>query len=162
GAVDGSAGADGGGGTGGSGGVDAGSGDFTISLSPSTILPVQGASASTTVRVAPQGGFAQDVTVTVAGLPANVTADPLTVSAGAPAGALALHASANAQQGGPTPVTVRATAGSLAHTAPLNVLVAGPPGSFDLSFGASHTGRVTVRVAADDAGGGRANTMILT
>jgi hypothetical protein len=77
--------------------------------------------------------FPDAVTVTVAGLPAGVTADPLTIDADT--GTLVLHAATGATQGDAV-LAVTATTKGRFHEVPLSLLTMGPPGTLDRSFGA--------------------------
>jgi uncharacterized delta-60 repeat protein len=91
--------------------------------------------------------------VAVDGLPAGVTADDLVVSAADDSGMLTLHAADDAVEG-QAMVSVVGTAVRTTATAPLALVVAGPPGSPDLSFGG--TGKLVIDVPGTRASHGRA------
>src|SRR5262249_10628362 len=61
--------------------------------------------------------------------------DPLTLPDSVTTGTLTFHAETTAAQGGPTSLTVTGNAGGLSRNTPLGFVVAGAPGTLDLSFG---------------------------
>jgi len=105
--------------------------DFTMMLEASRIRIGDRASATVGVKLM-RDGVTEPVVVTVAGLPAGVTADPLTVDADA--GTLTLHSTAGATQGDAA-LTITAAGTTHAHEVSLSLLAMGPPGTLDLSFG---------------------------
>ena len=131
---------------------------FTLVVAPSTITIDQGATGNLTITVSRSGGFAGAVQVTAEGLPTGVTASPLTIAGGSTSGMLTLTAAAGAVVGGPSAVTIRATASGLdPRTATLTlsvneVLVPTPafslsvnPTTLSVQQGAS--GQATVTIA---------------
>lgn len=94
--------------------------DFSISLAPTGIALAQGTSQNVSVQVSPIDSFTGDVQITVSGLPAGVSAAPLSiaVTTGANSGTLQLSATNSAVITN-TSATVHAISGSLQHTAPL-------------------------------------------
>ena len=104
---------------GGGSGSSISSPDFSISATPSSSSVQQGAtSAPVTVTVTGQSGFTGSVSVSIQGLPQNVSsspASPFSVSAGANQG-VTFSASASATAGN-VPITFSATSGALAHIA---------------------------------------------
>ncbi len=92
------------------------------------------------------------VEVSVAGLPAQVTAAPLTIPGGLDIGTLTLNLGATAQPGGPVELSVSAFGegddAPAPVTVPLSLVLAGPLGGLDTSF--SFDGQVTFR-AGDSA-----------
>jgi len=86
---------------------------FTLVVAPSTITIDQGATGNVTITISRSGGFAGAVQVMAEGLPAGVTASPLTIAGGSTSGMLTLTAAAGAAVGGPSAVTIRATASGL-------------------------------------------------
>jgi uncharacterized delta-60 repeat protein len=117
------------GGDAGEGGVDAGA--MTLTVAPTGVHLVRGASASVTVNVARKSGPAAKVTITATGLPAGVTAGALTIPASSPMGTLTLTASASGATLGPASVSVQGGGSS----APLELVVADPTGTYDTTFG---------------------------
>lgn len=94
-----------------------------------------------------------NIAVSVADLPSGVTADPLVVGATAGTGTLTLRASADATEG-PASVNVVAAGSGTSAAAPLALVIAGTPGSPDLTFAA--TGKVVIDVPGATASFGRA------
>lgn len=114
--------------------ADGGVSDFSLALAQPSALVRQGAQQTVQVTITRAAGFSGDVSVGVNSLPSGVTADPLTVGAASTTGTLVLHAASTAPQGAAS-VEVAASAGTVMHTRPLRLLVAGQPGSLDMSFG---------------------------
>ena len=101
--------------------------EINIALSSPTLSIVQGGNGTVTVTLTRSGGFTGDITIAVEGLPANVTAAPLTVASTATSGVLTLTAAATASAA-TTNLTVRATgSGVTAKTAPLALTVTAAP-----------------------------------
>jgi uncharacterized delta-60 repeat protein len=121
---------------------------FALALSPPSLTLLQGASGTVALNVTRQAGFDEPVTVTGTDLPGGVTFDPLVIPAGATTGTLTVRAAAGAAQGSSAP-TVTGTAGGLVRTAALALLVRGPAGSLDTSFGTG--GVVTTDFGLDDS-----------
>ena len=96
--------------------------DFSVSLTPSSATVAAGSSVTYTVKTAITSGAAQNVALSVSGLPAGVTASfsPATVSAGANS-TLTLSASASAGAGATT-FTVTGT-GATSHSANASITV---------------------------------------
>jgi uncharacterized delta-60 repeat protein len=118
------------------GGDDGASASFSVVVDPGPLYLHQGESASLDVEVARDDeGDGQEVTVAIdpEKLPAGVTAEPLTIAAADTAGTLALTASADAAQGA-VDLDVSGTDGEVSSSAALRLLVAGAPGTVDLSF----------------------------
>jgi hypothetical protein len=105
---------------GGTGGTGTGpTGDFSIAISPNTITLVQGASStSATLTATALHGLSGNVSVTITGLPAGVSASPaspLTVALGS---SVAVNfTAANTATLGPAVLGFTATQGSLNHSA---------------------------------------------
>ncbi|HEU4410388.1 MAG TPA: hypothetical protein VFS43_34355 [Polyangiaceae bacterium] len=76
-----------------------------------------------------------DLRVTVEGLPAYMTAEPLTIPAGASAGVLIMRATEGAPLGVPSQVRVRAAGAGQPAEAVLEAWVQGEPGTLDETFG---------------------------
>lgn len=120
---------------------------LTVTLAGDKAPILQGASATLSVTIARLEGLHGPVEITAVGLPAGVTADPLTIADGAMTGTLTLRAPASAPHSLPTSVTVRGTAGTVSADAPATVTVYGAPGSLDTSFGG---GKVMLPGGASD------------
>src|ERR1043166_4782827 len=110
-------------------------GDFAVALAGSRVHIAEGTSATVAVTI-DRNAFTDAVTVTVGGLPAGVTANPLTITEDT--GALTLNVAAGAAQGDAA-LTVTATSGARAHEVPLSLLAMGLPGTPDRSFSVGGT-----------------------
>jgi uncharacterized delta-60 repeat protein len=118
-------------------------GDFTVTLDAARVRVSEGDSATVGVKLV-RNGFSGPVTLTVAGLPTGVTADPLTVDG--KTGTLTLRAAAGVTQGDAM-LTVTATGAGQSHDVAVSLLAMGPPGTLDMTFGAG--GALRIPVAAD-------------
>ncbi len=104
--------------------------DFSLSAKPATVnLTANGTPATVSLLATAQNGFSANVSVTIAGLPAGVTAQPspITLTPGT-AATLTLTAPQGTAAGSST-ATLTATSGSLTHTASVAITVAAPPPS---------------------------------
>jgi hypothetical protein len=143
--------ATGNGGNGGNGG-SGGNQSSTLALSaPAEVVVRVGAAVDVEIAVARTGSSTDPAVITAEGLPTGVTADPLSIAADAPTGTLTLHGTAAALQGLAT-ATVIATAGALLDDATIDLVVAGAPGTPDVTFAAS--GTFQTQVAWPRAGAG--------
>ena len=146
--------------------------DFSLATTPTTIALTAGAaSQQVTVTSTAINGFSTPVAVAVSGLPAGVTAKPVsfTVSPGI-SQTITLTAGATALASSST-VLLTATSGSLSHTASimLNVTAAPPPDfsltanptSLSLTTGASGQ-QVALSVAATNGFTGTVNISLST
>lgn len=137
-------------GGGGGGGTPAPPGpvpDFQFQA-PAAASLTAGQGVDLAVSVTPLNGFAGSVTVGASGLPAGVSALPLTLSAGASAGSLRLEATAQALPG-TGPVTLSGTGGGLTRSATcVLTVVAAPAASFDFS---PSTGTASVTIGSSAA-----------
>jgi hypothetical protein len=107
---------------------------FTLSATPATVsLPANGTPSTVSLLATAQNGFSAKVQVTIAGLPAGVTAQPspITLTPGT-AATLTLTAPAGTAAGSST-VTLTGTSGSLTHTASVVVTVTAPQPDFSLA-----------------------------
>ena len=99
---------------------------YTLTAFPGSVNIIQASEATTTIGIAPSNGFSGSVTLSVAGLPAGVTAgfstNPATTSS-----TLTLTASTSAATGTFT-VTITGTSGSLTKTTQIQLTVGGAPG----------------------------------
>lgn len=114
-------------------------GDFSISMDRSEAEHVQGGAEALLVRVDRSAGFAGPVDVTLAPLPSNVTAPPLTIASTDTAGYLQLQVGNTAMQGGPYLMTVTATGGPNVHTLPFKLFIQSPSFGQDMSLGSAGT-----------------------
>jgi uncharacterized delta-60 repeat protein len=118
-------------------------GGFSLILAADRVLVRQGESVSLGVTIERGAGFDEPVDVTMEDLPDGVTAGSLTIGAGESAGSLTLSAAADSAQGA-TPTGVAGAAGETSDSAPLRVLVGGPPGTLDQSFADGGTFRIQI------------------
>ena len=129
---------------GGDGGDDGAEGMFSIAVVPDRLLLRQGESASLEVTVEREAGFDEAIAVQLSGLPAGVAAGAVEIGSGASSSAIEVTAAGDATQGA-IEAEVTGSAGELSRTAALRLLVAGPPGSLDLSFGEGGRGHLSAR-----------------
>ena len=107
---------------------------FTVDLASDKAVILQGDTASVKATVHRNAGFTDAVQVSLAGLPAGVSAAPVTVAAGSTEATLVLAAQPTAPHSLPTAVTAQGQAAGATATAPLTVTVRGLPGVVDTSF----------------------------
>jgi subtilase family serine protease len=113
--------------------------DFSLSASPTSRTVVQGAGTSYAITMAPSGGFADAVNLTVSGLPAGAAGSfsPSTVSSGSPSSTLSVTTAANTPAGTYT-LTVAGTDAansSLVHNVSVTLVVqAAAVGDFSLTI----------------------------
>jgi hypothetical protein len=106
--------------------------DFSVSATPSSQTVTQGNGTSYTINVAPSGGFAGTVGLSVSGLPQGATAafNPTSITT---SGSSTLSVSTlSSTPAGSYPLTITGTSGSLTHTATATLVVSGA-GSFTVS-----------------------------
>ena len=103
--------------------------DFTVSASAVNASVLPGGTATYDVNVGALRGLAQDVALTVTGLPASATAafTPKSAAGGTGASSLSIATSPNSPPGSYT-VVITGTAGILTHVATVPLLVQGTPG----------------------------------
>lgn len=111
----------------------AGTPNFTISASPSSLTIKQGSNGTSTITITSQNGFNSATSLTATGLPSGVTAafspNPVTPPANSSAtSTLTLTAAANATVGTAT-VTVTGTSGSLSHGTNIALTVSSSSGA---------------------------------
>lgn len=132
---------------GGSGGGGGGGGQFLLAIGDSDLVTDGTGTAQTLVRVA-RSGYDGPVAISLgADAPVDLTADPLTIASGATAGTLVLHKGPSTPLGGPTRFSIVGSGGGLVDDALIELLVTGPSGSLDESFGSG--GIVTLSFGAD-------------
>jgi len=105
----------------------AGTPNFTISASPSSVTISQGGNGTSTITITSQNGFSSATTLSASGLPSGVTAgfapNPVTPPAnGSTTSTLTLTASGTATTGTST-ITVTGTSGSLVHSTTISLTV---------------------------------------
>src|SRR6266567_1603110 len=95
--------------------------NFTLTASPASLAINQGSTASSTITVAPTGGFNSSMVLSATGLPAGVTAafNPASTTT---TSTLTFTASSTATLGAAT-VTVTGTGGGITHTATIGLTV---------------------------------------
>lgn len=123
-------------------GADGAPGSFTITA-PARALLRQGETTEIAIAIDRAPGFDDPIEIAPRDLPAGVTADPLTIPGDASDGTLVLAATSDSTQGA-VDLGIAATATDVESTAPLRLLVAGPPGTVDLSFADHGTFRTQV------------------
>ena len=107
----------------------AGSSDFSVSDSPSSLSIQQGSSGSSTVSTTLSGSFNSAISLSASGLPSGVSAafNPSTIAApGSGSSTLSLTASSSAAVGTAT-VTITAAGGGKTHTTTLGLTVTSAP-----------------------------------
>jgi uncharacterized delta-60 repeat protein len=133
-------------------------GDFSVAVTPSPVRIVQGMSEPATVTLT-RSGFTGAVTVTVTGLPAGVTADPLTIGEGTDTGSLVLRSTAAAALGSSAMATVTGDGAGTMKTAMVQVFVQGPHGALDTTF--NTTGKLIIPMGSATANDGAYGVTIL-
>ncbi len=110
-----------------------GSGDFSLSASPSSQTVTAGGSTSYTASVSPSNGFNSSVNLSVSGVPSGATGSftPASISGGSGSSTLSVGTSSSMAAGTYT-LTATGTSGSLSHSATVT-LVVNPPPDFSLS-----------------------------
>jgi subtilisin family serine protease len=114
--------------------------DFGVVVSPSSVSTPPGGTASYEVTVASVNGFARDVALSLAGLPADQATwsfSPAVVPGGSGTAQLTVTTSA-AITPGSYPLTITGSGGSATHTATAALVVPAPP---DFSLGVSPSSR---------------------
>ncbi|HEY5947971.1 MAG TPA: hypothetical protein VIV40_20885 [Kofleriaceae bacterium] len=97
-------------------------------------------------------GYTGAVTLNVTGLPAGVTADPLTIGEGADSGTLVLRSTSAAVLGSSAMATVTGEGGGSMQSAMVQIYVRGPHGALDTTF--NTTGKVVVPLGASTVNDG--------
>ncbi len=108
---------------------------FSITLDADKAIVLQGATASVHATLHRDAGFGDAVAVALDGLPAGVSAAPVTFAAGSTEATVILSAAPTAPHSLPTSSSVQGRAGVAASSTPLTVTVRGLPGVVDTSFG---------------------------
>lgn len=127
---------------GGDDGGDGSSGAFTIAADE-RVMVRQGDAADITVTVTREDGFAEAIEIELGDAPAGVSGGPLTIAAGETTGTLTLTAASDSPQGASATELV-GSAADMSEAAALRLLIAGPAGTADLSFG--EAGRFSTQV----------------
>ena len=133
----------------------AGTPDFTLAASPTSLTVNRGTSGTSTLTLTRTNGFAGAVSFTASSLPTGVTAsfNPATTTTTGTSSVLTLTASSTATVGTAT-VTVTGTSGTLTHSTTITLTVANPatpdfslaasPSSLTVNRGASGTSTITI------------------
>ena len=102
--------------------------DFAVSASPSTATASAGSKATYTFRLAGSGGFANSINLAVSGLPAGASAAfaPTSIGGGHGSSILTVTTSSTTPAG-TSALTLRASSGSLSHTAIVSLTVGQSP-----------------------------------
>ena len=108
---------------------------FTITLDADKAIVLQGASASVKATLHRDAGFDGAVQVALGGLPAGVSAAPVSFAAGSTEVTVVLSATPVAPHSLPTAASVQGQTGVATASTPLTVTVRGLPGVVDTSFG---------------------------
>ncbi len=98
--------------------------DFSISVTPSSVTVTQSDTNSTAVSITPENGFTGTVTVTLTGVPSDITTNPVspfTVTSGQPI-SIIFGAAPNASTGNFS-LSALGTSGSLSHSSPLALTI---------------------------------------
>jgi uncharacterized membrane protein len=125
---------------------------FTLAASPASVSANQGAAGTTTISVLPLYGFNSSVTLSIAGLPAGVTAafSPTSTTGSS---TLTLTSSSTTTPG-TYPLTITGTSGNLTISTPLSLTVVGPSftlsGGYSVAIGQGSTGTTYVSVYAQN------------
>lgn len=121
---------------------------FSLALDTWGVSIVQGSFATVGVTVVPTGGFSGTVAVSELALPSGVTADSLTIGPSLQ-GTLTLRADASAPLATVGVATVTGIYGALSSPGvPLSVVVQGPRGAPDPSFGTNGVATIPIGSAA--------------
>ena len=118
----------------------AGSPDFTVSASPSSVTVAPGGSAAYTASIASTNGFGGDVTLGLTGLSAQQATwsfNPPFVAQGSGSAQLSIS-TATTIAPGTYPLTISATSGAITRTATATLVVSGPP---DFTISAAPTSK---------------------
>ncbi len=114
---------------------------ITVTI-PKAPVVIQGSNTVVDVEVA-RSGFNGPITIAVEGLPADVSATAATIAPDATKASITINATTAAAQG-ETAITISGSdaTGSIKGSSPTQLLVRGPAGSLDVTFG--NGGRMTV------------------
>lgn len=107
---------------------------YTLSLTPPTLTVAQGRGGQVTVSIVRSPTYAGPVKIQLDGLPAGVTATPLTLTNSATTGVFSLSANASAALATST-LTIRGVASDAQISVAYSLRVVGPPGALDTTFG---------------------------
>lgn len=117
------------------GGADVGTAPFTLTVAPDSFIVPQGGHIDLDVTVTRAPGFDGDIDVTADGLPAGVSATPLTLAGLETNGSIQLSALRSVGIPAPDHARVRGRVRDATASAPIGLEVRGAPGSVDTSFG---------------------------
>ncbi len=147
---------------------NAGSANFTVAASPSSLSLTQGTHATSTITTTVSGGFNSAITLSASGVPTGTTVgfNPATIAApGAGTSTMTITVGSSTPVG-TYPITVTASGGGIQHTTTVSLTVtsaqpslsvSASPAALTLAQGAQGTSTITTAV-----GGGFNNTVSLT
>lgn len=115
------------------GGADTGEPAFSVTATAASVVVPQGGSVDLAVMV--ERATAEEIDVTIDGLPAGVTATTLRLVEGETTGVLTLTAEESVAYRSPDHARVRARTALASHSVPLDIQVRGEGGRADRSFG---------------------------
>ncbi|HEX3140662.1 MAG TPA: hypothetical protein VHQ87_11440 [Rhizobacter sp.] len=124
---------------------------FTLTLSTERVLIEQGHSITLNATVTRSAGFSGAVEVAVNGLPAGVTASPVTIASAATTAPVTLTAETAAPHSLPTAGTAVGSSGTERVQQSLTVTVRGPAGALDTSFASGGIANTAVGIGEDYA-----------
>ena len=117
-----------------------GSGDFTIAVTPSSVIVAPSFFTSATVTVTSSGSFSSAVSLTAAGMPLGLAStfgpNPIVPPAGGSASSLMTLSSSSYAPMGSFIITIIGTSGSTSHSVPLTVAIT-QTGYVDFSLSAA-------------------------
>jgi regulation of enolase protein 1 (concanavalin A-like superfamily) len=133
-----------------------GSGDFSLSASPSSQTVTAGGSTSYTGNVSPSNGFNSSVNLSVSGAPSGATGsfNPTSISGGSGSSTLSVGTALSTPAGTYT-LTATGTSGTLTHNATVTLVVNPPPQVAAPTFnpvGGSFTAAQSVTISTSTSG----------
>lgn len=143
--------------------------DFTVAATPASASVQAGDTAAYTVTVSSANGFAGEVTLSAAGLPAGQgtwSFAPGTIGGGAGAAELTVTTAVTLAPGS-YPLTITGTSGALSRSAPVTIVVDPPPPSPDFGLvvspatvGVAQGGAAAASVTVTSVGGFAADVLL--
>ena len=126
--------------------------DFTMTAAPGTQYVEPTGSAAYTVSVTPLYGFNQEVSLSMSGLPANITGtfSPASLTAPYNTTSTLRVTSAGAAPGTTATLTLTGTGGGVSKTAAVDLTVLTQPSSFSIDPSAGEAGRDSFTVTVGD------------
>ncbi|WP_260706766.1 hypothetical protein [Edaphobacter flagellatus] len=112
--------------SGNAGGGSSNTGDYSLSVQPTSVTLSPGGSQTVTVSIQAQNGFASNVNVSVTSLPAGVTASPSSFAISSATQVVTLTAAASAASVSNSIATIQGVSVSLSHQVQLTITVNTP------------------------------------